>query len=122
MRLAIFALALGCVLVIAEEQQPLRPINREAFGDEKRCSDFFFSTTYGGATAEQLIFAYQGSDGNVKRDTVPRKRAVVEISENSTYERTTTSDGTGAIFRLNNADYTKARECLPEPKSAKPAL
>ena len=116
MRLVLFALALGCVVGIAEQQRPLQPINRQAMPDEKRCSDFFFTTTFGGAVAEQIIFAYQASDGSTKRDTIPRKRAVVQLSETLTYEKITTENGEGALFRLSNAEYAKARECLPEPK------
>jgi hypothetical protein len=112
----LFALALGCIVATAEEQRPLQPINRAAFPEEKRCSDFFFTTTFGGAVAEQIIFAYQASDGSTKRDTIPRKRAVVQLSETLTYERITTEDGVGALFRVSNAEYAKARECLPEPK------
>ena len=117
LRLALSVLALGCVVVIADEQLPLQAINREAFPDEKRCSEFFYTTTFGGTVAELIIFAYQASDGSTKRDTVPRKRAVVQISESLTWEKTKTDDGAGAIFRLSNAEYTKARECLPEPKA-----
>jgi len=121
MRLVLFALALGCVIAVAEEQQPLKPINREAFTDEKRCSDFFYTTTFGGATAEQIIFACQASDGSTKRDTIPRKRATVQLSENLTYEKIKTDDGPGALFRLSNTEYAKASECLPEPSSHTPA-
>jgi hypothetical protein len=120
MRLVLFALALGCVVAIAEKQQPLQPINREAFPEEKRCSELFYTTTFRGVTAEQIIFSYQASDGSTKRDMVPRKRAVVRLSEDLTYERTTTEDGVGAIFRLSSAEYSKAHECLPEPSLAMP--
>jgi hypothetical protein len=121
MRLVLFALALGCVVAIAEEQQPLRPVNREAFPEEKRCSEFFYMTAYGGADSEQVIFSYQVADGTTKRDMVARKRVVVRLSEELTYERTTTEDGAGAVFRLSNAEYTKAHECLPQPSPASPA-
>ena len=77
---------------------------------------FFFTTTFGGAAAEQIVFAYKASDGSTRRDTIPRKRVVVQLSENLTYEKITTEDGVGALFRLTNAEYAKARECLPEPK------
>jgi hypothetical protein len=117
LRLALCVLALGCLVVIAAEQLPLQPINREAFPDEKRCSEFFYTTTFGGSVAEQIVFAYKASDGSTKRDTVPRTRVVVQISESLTWEKTTTPDGAGAIFRLSNAEYTKAHECLPEPKT-----
>ena len=116
MRIILSALSLCCLIAIAAEPRPLQPINRQAFPDEKRCSELFFMTTFGGATAEQIIFAYQDSDGSVKRDTIPKKRVVVQISENQTYEKTITEDGAGALFRLSNAEYTKAHECLPEPK------
>src|SRR5579863_10336866 len=111
MRLVLFALALGCVVAIAEEQQPLQPVNREAFPEEKRCSEFFYTTTFGGATAEQIILSYQASDGSTKRDMVPRKRTVVRLSEGLTYEKITTADGAGALFRLSSAEYAKAHEC-----------
>ena len=120
MRLVLFVLALGCVVAIAEEQQPLQPINREAFPEEKRCSEFFYTTTFGGATAEQIIFSYKASDGGTKRDMVPRKRAAVRLSEELTYEKITTEDGAGAIFRLSNAEYAKAHECLPPPSHGAP--
>ena len=107
MRLVLFILALSCAVAIAEEQRPLKAINRDAFPEEKRCSEYFFTTTYGGSAAEQVV----------KRDTIPRKRVVVQIADSLAWEKTATDDGPGAIFRLTAAEYDKARGCLPEPKA-----
>ena len=52
----LLALALGCIVAIAEDQRPFQPINRAAFPEEKRCSDYFLTTTFGGTVAEQIIF------------------------------------------------------------------
>jgi hypothetical protein len=118
MRRIFFVLTLGlCAAAIAEEQLPLKPIDRDASSDEKRCSEYFYSTTFGGSVAEQIIFAYQSSDGGTKRTAVARKRTVVHIADNLTYEKTDVDYGDGAVFRLTNAEYTKARECLPQPIS-----
>jgi hypothetical protein len=117
MRLVLFILALSCAVAIAEEQRPLKAINRDAFPEEKRCSEYFFTTTYGGSAAEQVVFAYETPEGSVKRDTIPRKRVVVQIADSLAWEKTATDDGPGAIFRLTAAEYDKARGCLPEPKA-----
>ena len=115
MKLFFFVVALGFATTGTGDQRPLRPVDREAMSDEKRCSDFFFSTTFGGAVAEQIIFAYETADGTTKRDTTPRKRMVVQISDNMTWERTTSDMGDGSLFRISRAEYTKAQACLPEP-------
>ena len=52
----LLALALGCMVAIAEDQRPFQPINRAASPEEKRCSDYFLTTTFGGTVAEQIIF------------------------------------------------------------------
>jgi|HubBroStandDraft_6_1064221.scaffolds.fasta_scaffold678168_2 hypothetical protein len=122
MRIVLCVLALGCAgAIVAGEQQALKPINRAAFPEEKRCSDYFFVNTFGGTVPEQIIFAYQAADGSTKRDSVPMKRAAVRISGDLTYEKVTMDDGlSGAIFRLSNAEYTKASECLPQPGAGGP--
>ena len=116
MKKVLFAFVLGCLVAAAAGPRPLQPINRPALPNEKQCSDLFFTTTFGGATAEQIVFAYQDSDGSTRRDSISKKRAVVQISDNLTYEKITTDDGEGALFRLNSAEYGKAHECLPQPK------
>ena len=119
----LFMLALGCAVATAREQLPLQPIDRSTGPDEKKCSEYFFTTTFGGTVPEQIVFAYQPGEGGVKRYTISRKHAIVELGDHLTYERTwTTDEGEGAIFTLNNGEYTKAQACLPQPKSKTPVL
>jgi hypothetical protein len=79
---------------------------------------FFATTTFGGATAEQIIFAYQASGGNMKGDTIPKTRTLVRLTteQTPTYENIAVDGQSGALFRLNQAEYEKARDCLPAPK------
>ncbi len=108
---------MGCAILCAAEERPLQPIDRPAFSGEKRCLPFFATTTFGGATAEQIVFTYQLTDGSVKRDTIPKTRTVVRLAEKQTptYENVPVDGQSGALFRLNQTEYEKARGCLPEP-------
>jgi hypothetical protein len=116
--LPVVTLTMSCTIIAAAEERPLQPIDRPEISGEKRCMPFFASTTFGGATAEQIIFAYQASVGAVKRDTIPKTRTIVRLTEKQTptYENVTVNGESGALFRLNQTEYEKARECLPEPK------
>ena|SRR5579863_138795 len=116
--LAHVTFAMSCTIIAAAEERPLQAIDRPSISGEKRCLPYFATTTFGGAAAEQIVFAYQGQDGNIKRDTVPKSRAFVQLTEKqaATYETIAVDGQSGALFRLNQGEYEKARECLPEPK------
>src|SRR5262249_7923491 len=116
--LALVILTTSCTKIAAAEERPLQPIDRPAIPGEKRCLPYFAQTTFGGATAEQIIFAYQSADGNVKRDTIPKTRTVVRVTDKQTptYENIVVDGQSGALFRLPQNEYEKARDCLPEPK------
>ena len=118
--LPLVTFTMSCTIIATAEERPLQPIDRPAISGEKRCLPFFATTTFGGATAEQIIFAYQASDGGVKRDTIPKTRTLVRLTEKQTptYENTAVDGQSGALFRLNQTEYEKARDCLPEPKPA----
>lgn len=115
---ALVIFAMSCATIAAGEDRPLQAIDRPAISGEKRCLPYFAVTTFGGAAPEQIIFAYQGADGNIKRDTVPKSRTLVQVSEKQTptYATIPVDGQSGALFRLSQDEYEKARECLPEPK------
>ncbi len=116
--LALVILTTSCTKIAAAEERPLQPIDRPAISGEKRCLPYFAATTFGGATAEQIVFAYQSPDGNIKRDTIPKARTVVRVMDTQTpsYEHIVVDGQSGALFRLSQSEYEKARDCLPEPK------
>lgn len=111
---------MSCTIIAAAQERPLQPIDRPVISGEKRCLPFFATTTFNGATAEQIIFAYQASDGSLKRDTIPKTRTLVRLTEKqtTTYEKIDVGGQSGALFRLNQSEYEKARDCLPEPRAA----
>lgn len=123
--LQLVTLTMSCAIIATAEERPLQPIDRPSISGEKRCLPFFTSTTFGGATPEQIIFAYRASDGNIKRDTIPKTRTLVQLTEKQTptYENMAVDGQSRALFRLNQSEYEKARDCLPaptpEPKAAR---
>jgi len=118
--LRLVTFAIGCTMIVTAEERPLQPIDRPVIPGEKRCLPFFVATTFGGAAEEQIIFAYQASGGAAKRDTIPKARTVVRLTENQTptYENVVVGGQSNALFRLNQTEYDKAHVCLPEPKPA----
>ena len=116
--LPLVTLAMICPIIATAEERPLQPIDRPAISGEKRCLPFFVTTTFGGAAEEQIIFAYQASGGDIKRDTIPKARTLVRLTEKQTptYENVAVDGQSGALFRLNQTEYEKARDCLPAPK------
>jgi hypothetical protein len=116
--LPLVTLTMSCTIIATAEERPLQPIDRPVISGEKRCLPFFATTTFGGATAEQIIFAYQASGGNMKGDTIPKTRTLVRLTteQTPTYENIAVDGQSGALFRLNQAEYEKARDCLPAPK------
>jgi hypothetical protein len=108
---------MGMAMVDAGEQWPLQPIIRPAdIPGEKQCLPFFVATTH---VTERIIFWYKASDGSLKREMISKTSVAVRVLEDNqkpTYEKAS-ADGyqDGATFRLNRADYEKARACLPEP-------
>jgi hypothetical protein len=116
------AFALFASTAMADER-PLRPTDRSVTPGETRCLPFFVKTTFGGVTSERIVFSFQVSNGTVKRDAVAKSRTVVQIVINPqpTYEKVVADDGyDGAVFRLSQDEYEKARPCLPEPTKAPP--
>ena len=116
--LRVVTLAMSCMIIATAEERPLQPIDRPVISGEKRCLPFFVATTFGGAAEEQIIFAYQASGGDIKRDTIPKTRTLVRLTEKQTptYESVAVDGQIGALFRLNQTEYEKAHDCLPEPK------
>ena len=116
--LRVVILTMTCMIIAKAEEHRLQPIDRPAISGEKRCLPFFATTTFGGAAAEQIIFAYQASDGGIKRDTIPKTRTLVRLNEKPTptYENIAVDGRSGVLFRLNQTEYEKARDCLPEAK------
>ena len=123
MRQALFVVALlGVFAAVAmAEEWPLQSVDRPAVVGEMRCMPFFVVTTFGGRTMERIVFSYQVPNGETKRDTVAKTRALVQVREGQpTYEKTSVGGEDRALFRLNQADYERARACLPlsEPEAA----
>jgi hypothetical protein len=124
MKRALFVF-LGILATAAAEERPLQPVNRPMIANlsETRCMPLFVMTTFGGITAPQIVFAYRAPDGSTKQDLVSKGRTIVRVSEGqaSTYEKTSVDGKDGAIFQLDQAEYEKARACLPppEPKETK---
>lgn len=116
--LRLVTLTVICIILAAAAEQPLQPIDRPTMPGEKRCAPFFATTTFGGATTEQIVFAYQTSLGDTKRDTIPKTRALVRVTDVQapTYESIPVDGQNGAVFRLNQVEYEKARDCLPKPE------
>ena len=116
--LRLVALTVSYLMLATAAEQPLQPIDRPAIPGEKRYVPFFATTTFGGATAEQIVFAYQTSNGGTKRDTIPKTRVLVRLTEGQTptYENVAVDGQNGAVFRLNRVEYEKARDCLPKPE------
>jgi hypothetical protein len=116
--LRLVMLTASCTMLATAAEQPLQPIDRPAMPGEKRCVPFFATTTFGGAAAEQIIFAYQTPNGDTKRDTIPKTRAFVRVTQGQTptYENVAVDGQNGAVFRLNQVEYEKARDCLPKPE------
>ncbi|GEM_PF-6809455 len=118
--IAVVILTMTCTKIAAAQQRPLQAIDRPVIPGERRCLPYFAATTFGGATEEQIIFAYQSSDGSVKRDTIPKTRTVVRVADQQSpsYENIVVDGQSGALFRLPQSEYEKARDCLPQPKPA----
>ena len=109
--------AFAASVAVAAEEKPLQPFDRQELAGETRCLPLFVATTFGGTTSEQIIFSYDADDETAKRDTVPKLRVLVRISNRApTYEKVSVDGQDGVLFRLSQEEYTKAAACLPKPE------
>jgi hypothetical protein len=102
--------------VAAAEERPLLPIERPKVDGEVRCLPFFALTTVGGV--EKVVFWYKDSAGKTDRNMVPKKEISVRIVEEKdipTYEK---DDQDVKIFRMNQAEYKRSKDCLPPPEKS----
>jgi hypothetical protein len=111
---ALIVIASFAFYVLAAEELPLQPASSKV-ASEVKCPPYFIVTTFGGAIKPTIYFNFTDKKGEVQLGTVPTARTEVHIAaeEKATYEEIPLGGVSGAIFRLTQADYDKARACLP---------
>ena len=118
MLLAALGMIFAGIVVADDTVFPLVTIDHPPNAIEKKCSDYFYSfeTTYKEIVTARIVFAYKTPDGTTHLDVVPKTRIETQTAKSLTYQKKTIDGDEHTVFGLTDAEYQKAKGCLPAPE------